>query len=161
MKILLGMLETSRQVCWGKLELYSAGHWLFRTEFGDPWFNRYDMPPLPPLILLYHSAITPLSCFLSRLRNLISADKLYHPLSWWCLSNMSDLKSALPLLLSAEWSHSLSKWRDLWVKDAHQNFMYNAECYQWAKPCFVDMFVHWFSLLSLNLRTCLKLFIDG
>ncbi len=34
-KVLLGILETSRQVCWGKLELNSAGHRPSRTEFGD------------------------------------------------------------------------------------------------------------------------------
>ncbi len=38
-KVLLGILETSRQVCWCKLELNSAGHRLSRTECGDPWSN--------------------------------------------------------------------------------------------------------------------------
>ncbi len=38
-KLLLGILETSMQVCWGKLELNSAGHWPSRTEFDDPWFS--------------------------------------------------------------------------------------------------------------------------
>ncbi len=36
-KVLLGILETSRQVCWGKLELNSAGHRPSRNECGDPW----------------------------------------------------------------------------------------------------------------------------
>ncbi len=35
-KVLLGILETSRQVCWGKLELNSAGHRPSRIKFGDP-----------------------------------------------------------------------------------------------------------------------------
>ncbi len=35
-KLLLGILETSMQVCWGKLELNSAGHRPSRTEYGDP-----------------------------------------------------------------------------------------------------------------------------
>ncbi len=35
-KVFLGILETSRQVCWGKLELNSAGHRPSRTECGDP-----------------------------------------------------------------------------------------------------------------------------
>ncbi len=35
-KVLTGILETSRQVCWGKLELNSAGHRPSRTEFDDP-----------------------------------------------------------------------------------------------------------------------------
>ncbi len=34
--VLLGILETSRQVCWGKLELNSAGHRPSRIKFGDP-----------------------------------------------------------------------------------------------------------------------------
>ncbi len=33
----LGILETSRQVCWGKLELNSAGHRPSRIKFDDPW----------------------------------------------------------------------------------------------------------------------------
>ncbi len=33
-KVLLGILETSRQVCWGKLELNSAGHLPSNTKFG-------------------------------------------------------------------------------------------------------------------------------
>ncbi len=35
--VLLGILEISRQVCWGKLELNSAGHRPSRIKFGDPW----------------------------------------------------------------------------------------------------------------------------
>ncbi len=35
-KVLLGILETSRQVCWGKLELNSAGHRPSRIKFDDP-----------------------------------------------------------------------------------------------------------------------------
>ncbi len=38
-KVLLGILETSRQVCWGKLELISAGHRPSRTECGDPCYR--------------------------------------------------------------------------------------------------------------------------
>ncbi len=38
-KVLLGILQTARQVCWGKLELNSAGHRPSRTECGDPWCN--------------------------------------------------------------------------------------------------------------------------
>ncbi len=38
-KVLLSILETSRQVCWGKLELNSAGHRPSRTECGDPCFK--------------------------------------------------------------------------------------------------------------------------
>ncbi len=38
-KVLLGILETSRQVCWGKLELNSAG--ASRAECGDPCFTCY------------------------------------------------------------------------------------------------------------------------
>ncbi len=34
-KVLLGILETSKQVCWGKLELNSAGHRPSRTKFSD------------------------------------------------------------------------------------------------------------------------------
>ncbi len=34
--IKVGILETSRQVCWGNLELNSAGHRPSRTECGDP-----------------------------------------------------------------------------------------------------------------------------
>ncbi len=37
-KVLLGILETSRQVCWGKLELNSAGV-LSRIKFDDPWYR--------------------------------------------------------------------------------------------------------------------------
>ncbi len=36
-KVLLGILETSRQVCRGKLELNAAGHRPSRSKFGDPW----------------------------------------------------------------------------------------------------------------------------
>ncbi len=36
-KVLTGILETSRQVCWGKLELNSAGHRPSRIKFDDPW----------------------------------------------------------------------------------------------------------------------------
>ncbi len=39
-KVLLGILETSRQVCWGKLELNSAGHWPSRIKFDDPCYRR-------------------------------------------------------------------------------------------------------------------------
>ncbi len=35
-KVLLGILETSMQVCWSKLELNSAGRRPSRTEFGQP-----------------------------------------------------------------------------------------------------------------------------
>ncbi len=35
-KVLLGIPETSRQVCWGKLELNSAGHRPSKTKFGNP-----------------------------------------------------------------------------------------------------------------------------
>ncbi len=35
-KLLTGILETSRQVCWGKLELNSAGHRPSRIKFDDP-----------------------------------------------------------------------------------------------------------------------------
>ncbi len=35
-KVLLGILETPGQVCWGKLELNSAGQRPSRTECGDP-----------------------------------------------------------------------------------------------------------------------------
>lgn len=80
---------------------------------------------------------------------------------------MSDLRSALPLLLSADWSHSLSKWRDLWVKDAHQNFMYDTEYYQFCGHVCTSIFfalsrsknlsevVHWWtgSLLSSSTLT--------
>ncbi len=38
-KVLLGILEASMQVCWGKLELNSAGHRPSRTEFDDPCFR--------------------------------------------------------------------------------------------------------------------------
>ncbi len=41
-KVLLGILETSREVCWGKLELNSTGHRPSRIKFGDPCFtDRY------------------------------------------------------------------------------------------------------------------------
>ncbi len=40
-KLLLGILETSRQVFWGKLELNSAGHQPSRTVFGHPWFKPF------------------------------------------------------------------------------------------------------------------------
>ncbi len=36
MELFLGILGTSKQVCWSKLELNSAGHRPSRTEFGDP-----------------------------------------------------------------------------------------------------------------------------
>ncbi len=46
-KLLLGILETSRQVCWGKLELNSAGHRPSRIKFDDPcstlWVNHLHM----------------------------------------------------------------------------------------------------------------------
>ncbi len=35
-KLLLGILETSREVCWGKFELNSAGHRPSRIKFDDP-----------------------------------------------------------------------------------------------------------------------------
>ncbi len=35
-ELFLDILETSKQVCWGKLELNSAGHWPSRTQCGDP-----------------------------------------------------------------------------------------------------------------------------
>ncbi len=35
-KLLLGILQTSSQVCWDKLELNSAGHRPSRIKFGDP-----------------------------------------------------------------------------------------------------------------------------
>ncbi len=41
-KLLLGILQTSRQVCWGKLELNSAGHRPSRIKFDDPW-SRLSM----------------------------------------------------------------------------------------------------------------------
>ncbi len=43
-KVLLGIFETSRQVCWGKLELNSAGHRPSRIKFDDPCFklNAYS-----------------------------------------------------------------------------------------------------------------------
>ncbi len=34
---LLGIPDTSRQVCWGKLELNSAGHRPSRIKFDDHW----------------------------------------------------------------------------------------------------------------------------
>ncbi len=37
--LLLGILQTSSQVCWDKLELNSAGHRPSRIKFGDPWFK--------------------------------------------------------------------------------------------------------------------------
>ncbi len=40
-KLLLGILEASMQVCWGKLELNTAGHRPSRTEFGQPCPNLY------------------------------------------------------------------------------------------------------------------------
>ncbi len=40
-KLLLGILETSQQVCWGKLLQKTAGHRPSGTEFGHPWFNLY------------------------------------------------------------------------------------------------------------------------
>ncbi len=39
-KVLLGILETSMQVCWGKLELNSAGHRPSRIKFDDPCATR-------------------------------------------------------------------------------------------------------------------------
>ncbi len=39
-KLLLSILETSRQVCWGKLELNSAEHRPSRIKFGDPYSAR-------------------------------------------------------------------------------------------------------------------------
>ncbi len=39
----LGILETSRQVCWGKLELNSAGHRPSRIKFDDPWYTVYHI----------------------------------------------------------------------------------------------------------------------
>ncbi len=41
-KVLLGILETSRQVCWGKLELNSAGHRPSGNECGDPCSNVFN-----------------------------------------------------------------------------------------------------------------------
>ncbi len=38
-KLFLGILETSWQVCWGKLELNSARHRPSRTEFGHPCYR--------------------------------------------------------------------------------------------------------------------------
>ncbi len=35
-EVLLGILQTSRQVCWGKLKLDSAGQRPSRTKFEDP-----------------------------------------------------------------------------------------------------------------------------
>jgi len=37
---ILGLLESSRQVCWVKLELNSAGHRPSKTEFGHPCLSR-------------------------------------------------------------------------------------------------------------------------
>ncbi len=42
-KVLLGILETSRQVCWGKLELNSAGHRPSRIKFDDPWSTVHNI----------------------------------------------------------------------------------------------------------------------
>ncbi len=39
-KVSLGILETSREVCWGKLELNSAGHRPSRIKFDDPCSNH-------------------------------------------------------------------------------------------------------------------------
>ncbi len=56
-KLLLGMLETSRQVCWGKLELNSAGHRPSRIKFDDPWFRlikwKKDLHTVIPFIQFF------------------------------------------------------------------------------------------------------------
>ncbi len=41
LNVLLAILEASMQVCWGKLELNSAGHRPSRTEFGHPCTSAY------------------------------------------------------------------------------------------------------------------------
>ncbi len=46
-KVLLGILETSRQVCWGKLELNSAGHRPSRIKFDDPCSTLKENGLLP------------------------------------------------------------------------------------------------------------------
>ncbi len=43
-KVLLGILQTSRQVCWGKLELNYAGHRPSRIKFDDPCYTLIGIP---------------------------------------------------------------------------------------------------------------------
>ncbi len=43
-KVLIGILQTSRQVCWGKLELNSAGHRPSRIKFDDPCYRVCILP---------------------------------------------------------------------------------------------------------------------
>jgi len=50
-KVLLCVLQTSRQVCWGKLELNSAGHRPSRIKFDDPWLSAST--PLLSCLTLY------------------------------------------------------------------------------------------------------------
>jgi len=45
-KVLLGILETSRQVCWGKLELNSAGNRPSRIKSDDPWTKTIPVFPI-------------------------------------------------------------------------------------------------------------------
>ncbi len=51
-KVLLGILETSRQVCWGKLELNSAGLRPSRIKFDDPCYRQN-----PPSFILLQVAL--------------------------------------------------------------------------------------------------------
>ncbi len=73
------MLETSWQVCWGKLELNSAGHRPSRTKFGHPCFKQsnilnglYFCPSQPH----FHSKIITISS--------VSVIIVY----WWLLSSI-------------------------------------------------------------------------
>ncbi len=54
-KLLLGILEASMQVCWGKLELNSAGHRPSRTEFGQPWTSKSCSAYLYIIWIVCHS----------------------------------------------------------------------------------------------------------
>ncbi len=54
-KVLLGILQTSRQVCWGKLELNPAGHRPSRNKFDDPWFSWFLL-----VLMVLHFILTPI-----------------------------------------------------------------------------------------------------
>ncbi len=58
-KLLLGIQETSRQVCWVRLDLNSAGHRPSRTEFGHPWFKGIVHPQMKILSSFTHPEVVP------------------------------------------------------------------------------------------------------
>ncbi len=131
------------QVCWGMLELNSAGHRPSRIKFDDPWFKGLVHPNMKIILCFTHPwGILGVYDFLlsdesnrSYIKKCPGSSKLYHCSGWVVFFNSpQDVK------LSTRIHNKTCLNKGAWIKASCSNSM-----------CFCKKYIHISNVINTSL----------